>query len=544
MVDRDDKPTLYPLDRATEALRNAPVREGPPPRLVASTVETLQASTTPPEDFRLRKRIILMFRITRYAGLATAVALLIALIGSFWFSDSGTAFADVLKAVKQARSVSFMMASQFGHGPAVGMKWHQQGSVIRYEMPGIMLVMADLEPREAIQLDLRAKRAFKWNMDDEQVRILRQELIDPIEVFGRLRDGDAEKTGEEAVDGRKTVVYRVKKAEFFGIKFKEAEDTSLTVWVDPRTELPVQIALRCSTDVEGKSKDLFLWTDFRWNQPLDAKLLRLDIPEGFKVTQGKPDPGYVFGRTEQANGRPVEGKQEPKLLIKEIDFARVIGNVNKTRSVACEVHTKMGGGGIGAELYLNEDGARRNSLVVQIEDFKQGKAVRFHGRFGFGVLAGSDQAYRWSVEKRQLTEMSRRFPNPAMLFHNMKSEDAEKIRAARVDGRTVAVYRVKNVALVAAIGEPDEAFDTNLYVSVDPRTELPTEISLNCAAPGKMEIKTWFRWEKLKWDEPLDPDLFKLEIPKGHAILEGPPPEGSLWPDIERLIGAQRTPGK
>ena len=184
-----------------------------------------------------------MFHIARYGGLTTAAALLIALIGSFWFLDSNSAFADVLKAVNEARSVSFTMASQLGHGPATGIKFHQQGNVIRYEMPGIMLVMADLGPKEAMQLDLQTKRAFKWKMDDDQVRIFRQELIDPIEVFDRLTDRDAEKAGEEEVDGQKTVVYRVKKAEFFGIKFKNADNASLTVWVNPQTELPVEVLM-------------------------------------------------------------------------------------------------------------------------------------------------------------------------------------------------------------------------------------------------------------------------------------------------------------
>lgn len=340
------------------------------------------------------------------------------------------------------------------------------------------------------------------------------------------------------------MVYRVKKAEFFGIKFKEADNASLTVWVDPRTELPVQIALRCSTDVEGKSRDVFLWTDFRWNEPLDAKLLRLDIPGGYEVIHAKPAPAYVLGRTEQANGQPSEGKQKPKHPIKKVDFAQVIANVNEAKSVACEAHAKMGGGGIMAELYANEDAARRNSFMIQIEDFKQGKAVRYHGRFSFGVLPGSDRAYRWNIEKGQLTEMSRQFPNPAVLFHNMKSEHAEKMREASIDGRAVVGYRVKNVDVVAVMGEPDEALDASLYVSVDLRTELPIEISLTCTAPGAGEIKTWFRWEKIRWDEPLDSDLFKLKIPDGHTVIEGPPPEGSLWPDIEKLIRGRRPPKK
>jgi hypothetical protein len=41
----------------------------------------------------------------------------------------------------------------------------------------------------------------------------------------------------------------------------------------------------------------------------------------------------------------------------------------------------------------------------------------------------------------------------------------------------------------------------------------------------------------------MEPDLFKLVIPKGHTVIEGPPPEGSLWPDIEEIIGARRRAG-
>ena len=56
----------------------------------------------------------------------------------------------------------------------------------------------------------------------------------------QLKDQDAERIGEEVLDGRRTQVYRLKKADFMDLRITEPEVAK--VWVDPKTSLPVRIA--------------------------------------------------------------------------------------------------------------------------------------------------------------------------------------------------------------------------------------------------------------------------------------------------------------
>jgi uncharacterized membrane protein YgdD (TMEM256/DUF423 family) len=81
--DRNDQPTSDVLDRATAALRDAAAPEGPPPGLVASTVEALQSLNPTPDAVRLRERRRTMLYLARYGGLAAAVVLLAVAAGAF-----------------------------------------------------------------------------------------------------------------------------------------------------------------------------------------------------------------------------------------------------------------------------------------------------------------------------------------------------------------------------------------------------------------------------------------------------------------------------
>ncbi len=749
MIDRDGRGAMDPLDRAAEALRDAPVPEGPPPGLVASTVQALQSSEIPPDDVRISQRRRLMVRMARYGGAGVAAAVLLALLGHFWFAEgrAHAAFADVIENVRKAQSVSFVFHQQLGGPPTLSSQWYVQGDAVRMEMPGQLVVIADVKQKKTVQLNLVEKVAEVSDIDAKTARQQAKRFTDPfanpVEYFGKLTAEDAEKTGEEELDGRKVDVYRLKR--FWEIELEQGDDqSSITAWVDRKSGLPVRIAIRASFHAEGKSKDWLVLEEFKWNEPLDPDLFKLDIPEGYTVAeappstqqaaqaafadaiakaeragsvtctvrsgmgdgpeitadlyaqagavcrkipqigvyvedlkQGKavqllpvskrayrwdvakqhaaelsrrfPNPAVLLRtvRSEDAEGmvpvridgqrlwqyqlkkvdlssvtgehdegfetdllfvfidpqtrlpaeirlfrRPrgesqagvwyhwedcqwgrrldpdlfkleipegytvIEGEPTPEILAAEreaiakltaieIDFGEVIENVNKAASVTCKVDSSQidEPRAIGAHLYAQADAVRRESLVIQIEDRKQGRAVQFPNKLGFGPLPGRDQAYRWNLDKTRLTDMARRFPNPALLFRNMKSEDAEKVREARREGRKVAVYSLKSADVLAIMGEHEQVFETKLFVSVDPKTKLPARISLECTAPGE-GAKAWFIWDDLEWNKPLDPGLFKLDIPRDYKVIDGPLPEGPPWPDLKELLGAKQAAGK
>ena len=93
------------------------------------------------------------------------------------------------------------------------------------------------------------------------------------------------------------------------------------------------------------------------------------------------------------------------------------------------------------------------------------------------------------------------------------------------------------------MGEFDEPLRAELFVWVDPETLLPTEVSLGCRYPDTGRLKASFRWEQFEWNKPIDPDLFKLAVPDSYKLIEGPPPEGRLGPDLQDLMDARRAAG-
>jgi outer membrane lipoprotein-sorting protein len=79
------------------------------------------------------------------------------------------------------------------------------------------------------------------------------------------------------LDGRKTQVYRIKKAEvFMGLRLTEGETAKL--WVDAKTGLPVRIAVG---DPSDKDKRFIVFEQFAWNEALDPDLFSLEVPKGF-----------------------------------------------------------------------------------------------------------------------------------------------------------------------------------------------------------------------------------------------------------------------
>jgi outer membrane lipoprotein-sorting protein len=298
MTDQNSQPPDV-LDRALAALRDAPVPEGPLPQLVASTVEALQTMAGP-QTVRINERKQLMFRILRYSGVAAAAVFIAAVAGWLFLMDrtAAPAFADVIQNVKNARSVSFVTEMptiiEGSKRGVLRQKFYIQGDLYRMELPSaqegvqvaadapvnFMVLIADAKQKKVLQLDYTKKTAKTITPDEKMWQDMAKSLADPIKQLRQLKEKDAEKIGEEELDGVKTQVYRLHRTDVF-MGMTVTKDETVKLWVDAKTGLPVRLAVG---DPQDKDKQFFVFKDFRWNEALDAELFKLEVPKGFTVT--------------------------------------------------------------------------------------------------------------------------------------------------------------------------------------------------------------------------------------------------------------------
>jgi hypothetical protein len=172
-------------------------------------------------------------------------------------------------------------------------KFYIQGDVCRMELPSVqdgvtapadappnyVVVILDGKEKKALQLNYVDKTAKTTTADEKFWQHVSRSLGDPIKQLRQLKEQDAQRIGEEELDGVKTQVYRLQgKDIFMGITLDK--DDSAKLWVDPKTGLPVRLAIG---DPEDKDKMFMVFKDFRWNEALDPRLFNLAVPKGFTV---------------------------------------------------------------------------------------------------------------------------------------------------------------------------------------------------------------------------------------------------------------------
>jgi outer membrane lipoprotein-sorting protein len=141
-----------------------------------------------------------------------------------------------------------------------------------------MAIIADATQKKALQLDFVGRTARYIEADEKKWEEIARAQANPIEKLRQLKKEDAESIGEEELDGRKTQVYRIKKLDVMGLRLDKDETAKL--WVDPKTGLPVRIAVG---DPSDKDKPFVVFEQFTWNEALDADLFKLEAPKGFTL---------------------------------------------------------------------------------------------------------------------------------------------------------------------------------------------------------------------------------------------------------------------
>ncbi len=285
------------LDRAAAALREAVIPAGPSEQLVASTVEALQTVNIPPEILRFRERRRKMFSIARYSGASAAAVFLVGIATWLFMMDrtATLAFGDVVANIRNAKTITFVsqMPSnlQGKPGGVLQQKWYIQGETLRMDLPSaqqgvtipadappvLIAIIADSSHKQALQLDYVAKTAKRIKADDKRWRESAKILTNPIEAFRKLKSTDAERLGEDTLNGKKVEVYRLKQLGILDIHLTDGDTAKL--WADAKTGLPVRIAVEAA----GKNTPSLVLEQFRWNEPLDPALFSVEVPKGFRV---------------------------------------------------------------------------------------------------------------------------------------------------------------------------------------------------------------------------------------------------------------------
>jgi hypothetical protein len=297
MTNRNEK-AIDVLDQAINELRAAPVPEGPPPQLVASTIEALQPLAQP-QSGRVSQRRRLMFRIARYSGIAASITFLAILGGWLIVMDrtASRAFGDVIKNVSDAKSVTFVTKIptiiQGKQRGVLQQKMYVQGDVYRMEIPSaqegvqvppdvpaiVAVMIADWKQKKAILLDYTTMTAKNIEADEKKWAEMAKSMADPIKQLRQMKEQDAERIADEELDGKKTRVYRLKKTDIF-MGLTRGQDETAKLWVDPKSGLPVRIAVG---DPADKEKPFVVFEQFSWNGALDPELFKLEVPKGFTL---------------------------------------------------------------------------------------------------------------------------------------------------------------------------------------------------------------------------------------------------------------------
>lgn len=282
MSDLNHRPRPDVLDRATIALRDAPVPTGQPADLTTATLAAIDhrlAGVSPRESHRRRT----LMRIMRYGTLATAAAVLAAVL---WLPGRSPAD-DVKKAVRKAeaaKTVRLLVEQDDGAGNKLTTRIYRAEGKRRTDTESVGLtVVLDEKDRKGVMLFAKQKayRAFDLGTGDPLDPLARKgyDHNSVCHTFKNVRDNHTVTTADEYLDGRKTKAYEVTDVGFDegGADFKGKADMKL--WVDPKTDLPVRsrLVLRLADKTVTS-----VYTYLGFDEDLDPKLFDTKVPDGYK----------------------------------------------------------------------------------------------------------------------------------------------------------------------------------------------------------------------------------------------------------------------
>jgi outer membrane lipoprotein-sorting protein len=261
-----------PIDRAVEAIRRAPVPEGPSDQTIARTLAALRAADDAPALFPSRRRST-MLSMLKAAAVILAAAGGLLYVANFPPAAARTGFTEAARKLQDAHTLTLRQTMKIAGQVA-------QTVQISYMVPGLLRAEADVAGGVVSILDTTHRKTLILNPADKSALLLEQKTAEGfpknldvassmIEGMRQLAQKEGEPRGEKLIGDVPARGFRVKELE-----------QDITVWIDPQKRLPLLI------ETTGRSAGLefhITFADIRLDPKLDERLFSLDPPAGYTV---------------------------------------------------------------------------------------------------------------------------------------------------------------------------------------------------------------------------------------------------------------------
>jgi len=263
-----------PIVRAAEAIRRAPVPEGPSEETIARTLAALRAADNVPAVVPLIRRST-MLSICKAAAVVLAAAAGALYVANLPRASATTEFTEVARKLQDAHTLTLRQTMKIA-GQA------EQTARISYMVPGLLRAEADVAGGVVSILDTIHRKTLILNPADKSALLLEQTTdqgrpkdldvaSSMIEGLRQLAQKDGEPAGEKLIGDVNARGFRVKEL-----------GQDMTVWIDPQKRLPLLI------ETTGRSVGLdfnMTFADIRLDPKLDESLFSLDPPAGYAVSK-------------------------------------------------------------------------------------------------------------------------------------------------------------------------------------------------------------------------------------------------------------------
>ncbi len=259
-----------PLDSAEAALRELPPHVVPSTDMLnriatlAMNAEAQSISTTPASSIVSRWR-----RLTPL--LLSSAALVAAFYAMMHTSQTTFAFEDVVTAVRKADTVSYTTVLTSKNGPASQYKNYHKRSLTRMVYADGSYSVMDMAGQKMLMVQPAKMTATLTHLGSKTENL--PTMGDSIIAWLKTAETTGKAVGEKTIDRVRTLGFEAA----FGA-------TTMTLWGDPKTKLPVQIEATIGSPSEPIQ---MVMRDFVFNVPLEDALFSTDIPAGFQFKETK-----------------------------------------------------------------------------------------------------------------------------------------------------------------------------------------------------------------------------------------------------------------